>query len=305
MAWPFLAAAGIGAAGNLFGSMLGAGIQHDNAMEQMRYAMGLQNAQQEKLRNSQYNAMVSGMKNSGLNPATANGTTPVTPSAGSPSSNAGMPQMNLGDAALGAMSTMLNLKSGMEDVKAKKLDNQLKALDVENAKAEQEENNTFRRYTDPDTGEEISPENVNSWSDAHPGKLLNIEVTKRKGGKGILRSELFKGEFKSKMRDFRQSIDNADTLAVYNELQRKINQGKLDHKDVMDALSKLPKAEYDQVIAATNELNKRADLEELQGKELDATQISTLMEKLQDKKMSAWDKFLATLAWTLGRFAKR
>lgn len=54
--------------------------------EEMATSQGMQNAQQDWLMNTQYGKMVSGMKNAGLNPATANGTTPSVPSAGHGSS---------------------------------------------------------------------------------------------------------------------------------------------------------------------------------------------------------------------------
>lgn len=54
--------------------------------EEMVTSQGMQNAQQDWLMNTQYGKMVSGMKNAGLNPATANGTSPATPSVGHGSS---------------------------------------------------------------------------------------------------------------------------------------------------------------------------------------------------------------------------
>lgn len=59
--------------------------------EEMAYSSGLQRSQQEWLMNSQYGKMASGMKNAGLNPATADGTTPSVPTPGSPSSGSSGP----------------------------------------------------------------------------------------------------------------------------------------------------------------------------------------------------------------------
>lgn len=47
--------------------------------DEMSHSAGLQRNQQEWMMNNMYGKMTSGMKNAGLNPATANGTTPATP----------------------------------------------------------------------------------------------------------------------------------------------------------------------------------------------------------------------------------
>lgn len=68
--------------------------------EEMAYSAGLQRNQQEWSANTMYGKTVNGMKNAGLNPATANGTSPATPASVNPSSGgvgpSGPPTSSLG-----------------------------------------------------------------------------------------------------------------------------------------------------------------------------------------------------------------
>ena len=66
-------------------------LQHRMNKDEMNHSMQLQKNQQDWLMNTMYGKNVSGMKNAGLNPATANGVSPATPSGGSPSSGTSGP----------------------------------------------------------------------------------------------------------------------------------------------------------------------------------------------------------------------
>lgn len=101
--------------------------------EEMATSQGMQNAQQDWLMNTQYGKMVSGMKNAGLNPATANGTTPVTPSAGHGSSGgvgpSGPPTSSLGADIMQGVSAGAGVQNTMADTKLKEA--QAKNLDAD------------------------------------------------------------------------------------------------------------------------------------------------------------------------------
>lgn len=95
-----------GAGASLLGGLLGGAQQHIYTKEQQRlqsqlnreeqeHSMALQQQNQEWLMNRQYGASVSGMKNAGLNPATANGTAPATPALGHPSSGSSGPAASM------------------------------------------------------------------------------------------------------------------------------------------------------------------------------------------------------------------
>lgn len=99
--------------------------------EEMAYSQGLQNNQQNWLMSTQYGKMVSGMKNAGLNPATANGTSPGAVSAGHPSTGgvgpAGPPTSSLGSdimagAAAGAAIKNTEADSKLKEAQAKNID---------------------------------------------------------------------------------------------------------------------------------------------------------------------------------------
>lgn len=105
-------------------------LQHALNKNEMNHSMQLQRSQQEWLMNNQYQKTVAGMKNAGLNPATANGTTPAVPSAGSPSSGgsgpaAGMPDFGLQN-SIQAYLTAENTKAqtNLLDKEAKKVESE-------------------------------------------------------------------------------------------------------------------------------------------------------------------------------------
>ena len=112
--------------------------------EEMAYSQGLQNAQQEHLMNTMYGKMVSGMKNAGLNPATANGTTPATPSVGHPSSGgvgpAGPPTSSLGSDIVSGAIAGANVQKDLAIKDAQKenidADTQLKQSQSRNTEAD-------------------------------------------------------------------------------------------------------------------------------------------------------------------------
>ncbi len=141
---PWLGAA-IGAAGGLASSLIGAGIQHSNTKAQQRlqsalnkqemsYSNSLQRDQQEWLMNTQYGKQVSGMINAGLNPATANGTTPSVPSASTPHSGASGPSAGMPDimgsvsqgSLLGAQIDNITADTKKKESEKNRIDQQIK-----------------------------------------------------------------------------------------------------------------------------------------------------------------------------------
>lgn len=130
-----LVAAGVSALGGL----AGASASNSYTKEQMKYSQQLQNAQQEWLANTQYGKMASGMKNAGLNPATANGTTPATPAAGHPSSSA----PDLSGLGSNAVAAAINAENAAKDIEVKdaqkeniQADTQLKESQTTNTEAD-------------------------------------------------------------------------------------------------------------------------------------------------------------------------
>lgn len=137
---PLIGAAAVGAGISAIGGLLGNAQQAVYTKEQqklqsklnkqeMEHSMGLQRSQQEWLMNSQYGKMASGMKNAGLNPATANGTTPATPSPGSPTTGGVGPAFHGSDLGLAisqgaGIAADLRLKDSQSDLNYAKADDQ-------------------------------------------------------------------------------------------------------------------------------------------------------------------------------------
>ncbi len=98
-------------------------LQHRLNKDEMNHSMQLQKNQQDWLMNTMYGKNVSGMKNAGLNPATANGVSPATPSGGSPSSGTSGPSAtnsNLGSDMANAMLAGESMKKDLEVKDAQK-----------------------------------------------------------------------------------------------------------------------------------------------------------------------------------------
>lgn len=137
---PLIGAAAVGAGISAIGGLLGNAQQAVYTKEQqklqsklnkqeMEHSIGLQRSQQEWLMNSQYGKMASGMKNSGLNPAIANGTTPSTPSPGSPTTGGVGPAFHGSDLGLAmsqgaSVAADLRLKESQASLNDAKADDQ-------------------------------------------------------------------------------------------------------------------------------------------------------------------------------------
>lgn len=111
----------------LFGSSVQSGftkeqqrLQHTLNKNEMAYSTGLQRSQQEWQMNSLYPSMVSGMKSAGLNPAMANGTTPATPSGGSPSSGGSGPSAGMPNLGVNLSQDLLNLEQTKANIELTK-----------------------------------------------------------------------------------------------------------------------------------------------------------------------------------------
>lgn len=113
-------------------------LQHALNKNEMNHSMQLQRAQQEWLMNTQYQKNVAGMKNAGLNPATANGVSPAVPSGGTPSAGSSGPSAGMAD---------YNLQAGVDTLlRAKQVDNETRI-----ANAQERLLNSQKANTDADT----------------------------------------------------------------------------------------------------------------------------------------------------------
>lgn len=314
--WPAI----IGAVGGIASAAIGSSMQSGFTKEQqklqsrlnreeMNHSMALQRGQQEWLMNTQYGKSVSGMKNAGLNPATANGVSPATPSAGHPSTgssgpSASMPSIDVTGAALDG----LNIESLNEDIKAKQIDNKRKELllkDEENAS-----NQGYReekQYLDPDTGEIIASsdrgdmkDQLDSWQSKNPNKTPTFQVVKHNRGKEQQRQQESEWNTQNFERESRVAAAQLDTA---------IKTGQLKEQDVMDAFIKLPANQRHTLEKLWREYDDNHDLAELQKElaklqkqDIEATSFGSLVNTLKGD-MGFGEKLFATLGWLVNKAA--
>lgn len=308
----------VGALGGIAGSYFSSQMQKSNTMaqqrlqsklnrEEMSYANDLQRNQQEWLMNAQYGKTVQGMKNAGLNPATANGTTPSVPSASSPHSgssgpSAGMPSMDIAGGAI----TGMNLESLAEDIQAKRIENRRRSLllkDEENAS--RYGNREERQYLDPVTKEVIASsdngdmqDQLDSWQSKNPDKTPIMQVVKHNRGYEQQRQQ----EAEWRTQDFERNARTASSL-----LETAIKSGQLNEKDVMDAFIKLPSNERKTLQKLWRDYDDNHDLAELQKgisklqkQDIESSSFGSLVKSLQGS-MGFGEKFMAVLGFVFNR----
>lgn len=312
MGTPFkcdLLSAGIGAVGSVLGGLVNSSIQSSNTKEQMRlqsklnreemaYSMGLQKDQQEWLMDNQYGKTVSGMKNAGLNPATANGVSPSVPSGGSPHSgspgpSAGMPNIDLVSGALAG----LQIQSLAKDVEAKEITNERNKITLKDEREAAKYGYRKRRYyVDPETGEPIA--DLEEWFKQHPRQVPNQIIEEHNRGQEIQRQQ----ENEWKTQDFER---NARSASAY--LKAAIASGQLKDKDVMDAFIKLPANERKTLSKIWREYDDshdlavfQKDIAKLQKKDIEASSFGSLVNSLKGN-MGFGEKFLAVLGFIFNR----
>lgn len=294
----------IGAVGGLFKGIVGSSMQNEYTKEQMRlqsklnrqesaYNMGLQQANQEWLMNRQYGAEVSGMKNAGLNPATANGTAPATPALARPSSggsgpSAGMPDIDPIGAALST-----------EQIRALHIQNERDKIKLEDERNAQKEGYSEEHVVvNPDTGERIDSEDLQAWMDEHPGMIPETQVIVH--NRGRQQEKLARSEREASLFESRSKVAEA-------KLNIAIKSGQIKEKEVMDAFINLPARDKRTIEKMWREYDDNHDLAEiqkgiakLQEQDIAASSFGSLVNTLKGD-MSFAEKFFALIGFVFNR----
>ena len=310
---PIIGGALIGVGGGLLNGLFGSTSQSQQTAENMRrqhkyninemqQSMDLQRNQQEFLMNSMYGKTASGMKSAGFNPATANGVSPSVPSGGSPSTGGTAPSAPMPDFGLDKLvGTGISLAQASEDLKTKRLNNDILKIERDRAKANELEHNTVRKYYDPDTGDEISDDKLEQWIKDHPGKLPSVDTfvdrTESRFGREKAKQEMDEWKTQSQERVTRREVANASRVRA--DIEKKIDEGKLNDPAVMNALVKLPAQEYARIVQLIEKEGVEKAFLTLQKEDFANTKLSSVIEKIKDPKMSFTDK-LMTLCVMIG-----
>lgn len=229
---------------NVFGGLFGSNkqgqetrenmrLQHKLNKEEMAYSSGLQRSQQEWLMNTQYGKTVAGMKNAGLNPAMANGTTPATPAAGSPSSgssgpSAGMPDFNLG----ASVDTYLRAKQVENETKVADSEAKLNEANAEKVGAEKESLDITNKHLEESLIEQIKA--TKAGRELTEEQKLNVIEERRKVIK-----ELDEIASRIRLNDANEDLAKEQKIQLKKEVAAKVRlmYSQANYHDVMSEVA--------------------------------------------------------------------
>lgn len=321
----------ISAAASLANTGINAYLQRSTqnyTFEQQKQLMNMQQninqSYQRFLWNNSAPQQIAALKRAGLNPAMgADGITADSlPAAQGSVSTAPMPNQGFDTNSL-VNSLLLDkqIQSINQDIHSKDLDNQIKEIEVENAKGEQEGYNNDFSYRDPETEKPIPFEDLEKWKQEHPGMLPELISSYRKGNKGRLSALSQKEEYTTLSRERKGREDDVYTKFAENSykraesgLQEKIANQKINDDAFLNAIRELPKQQLNELVQEIKNKGleytykqKLIEYQDMSNKQFSETSLGRLIERLKDTDLSFGEKTLYTLTFifnNLGTFMR-
>lgn len=220
-------------------------------------------------------------KSAGINPAYAGSSSLVGGISSSPSapSVSQIPMENPLGGAIQAVNTYLLKKQVDADSRLKNAESERQELLNEDKKAKNNVLNDSYTITqvDPKTGKVIPNDKVDEWSLQHPNEipeLVSMKDTRlNRGAEGR-----FEGN--KMLREWKSRVNNLDAQDWKNALDKAVHQLQLNDKGVMEALSQMPRKEFDELCQIVTSL---ANENSVWDKKKDLLQIDLDMAKLQKR----------------------
>lgn len=278
--WYGLANAGFGTALQGFSNWFSNQLSMKNQSE----LMDKQHAHNKELARMQQNYLLQNAKNAstiervsreqaGFNLNGDGGFSPLagmsSPSTGSPSA----PQMPSID-----MASMLGLGSQMslQNAERRKVEADAKAKELENLGTE-EENRWYMWSFDPEFDNLQYKKDVEKGIDGYVLPDVNKVVPKATTRKGVEARELAKVRIQSE-------FAKLESLQSQEELARMVADGQIKNNDVIQALIKLPAAQYDEVMGRISEMASHINLMSSQsGLAVSQTELNNLEKEFSPK----------------------
>ena len=260
--------AAIAAAGSIASTLLANKASKDNAKEgyemQKDYANWL-------LRN-QTQESVKDLRAAGLNPAFMNGSqlanTPDAPQYQVPEVKS---PIDFGSAMMfgqvAAQTENLHANSKKTAADALLATEQAEALKIENARKRVEDKNTAAWLQE----HQFDNINLEDWFSLHPDQLPSAVSVSVAGASGALSAQ-------QRIKEFERAKQDVDINDVRNNLEKMISNGQIKDPRVMQALIRMPYAEYRQLMNVCNNVIQHTELMKKQGAMLDVEKLQTELE---------------------------
>lgn len=258
-------------------------------------------------------AQMRGIKAAGISPALA-GESGVG-SASMPSfSNQNPPAVDFGNSISGLLGALSQVKVNEQNAntgkaqeellqsekKGKDIQNAKDNIDLQNKKGRALEFNTQSRFRDPISGDIIT--DVDKWSKQHPGLIPETELYEEVGTEGRLEARLQKHEYITQHEEQKARISDSEAKQIEAKsresearLKQAVADGQFNQKDVLLAIQRLPRSQYDHILKDIEYKGKLITWQELNNERFRDSDFGKFVDKMMSGDLSFGDKLLAAL----------
>lgn len=306
---PEVVAAGVSALGSLASNALNI----SGASKNLKKNVQANKSYQSWLMTQGPSQQMRGIKAAGISPALA-GESGVGSSSMPSFSSQNPPPIDIAGSIsglLGALSQVKvneqNAQTGKaqeENIKAQtkgqQLENASKQIDLENKEGRASEFNTKTIVRDPLTGDIIT--DVDKWSASHSGIIPEVEMYEEKGSEGRLEAQNVKGDYVAQKHEQRARISDAEAKQIEAKaresearLKQAVADGQYNQKDVLQAIQRLPRSQYDQILKDIEYKGKLITWQDLNNERFRDSDFGKFVDKMMSGDLSFGDKLLAAL----------
>lgn len=306
---PLVTSALVSAAASLTNNLL----NRSNARRNIDMNISANKSYQSWLMTHGASQQMRGIKAAGINPALS-GESGVGSQTLPSISNASLPPVDLGGSLSGVLSALSQLQVNKQNVNTGKaqeknieaqtkgqiIENASKQLDLENKEGRASEFNTKSVVRDPFTGDIIT--DVDKWSSSHPGIIPEVEKYEEKGSEGRLEAQNLKGDYVAQKHEQRARVSDAEAKLIEAKaresearLKQAVADGQYNQKDVLQAIQRLPRSQYDQILKDIEYKGKLITWQDLNNERFRDSDFGKFVDKMMSGDLSFGDKLLAAL----------